>query len=118
MRETREELGIDPARVIDLGRLDEAATPSGYRIVPCVGAVPYPLETEPDGVEVVEAFSAPLLAFSDPRMIEDRLVKIEDRERLIRIYHVGGRQIWGLTASIVRNLLERLGLSMPDMVEG
>ncbi len=41
-------------------------------------------------------------------MVEERTVEIDGRERQIRIYHVGGRQIWGLTARILQNLLERL----------
>ncbi|MDX1502764.1 MAG: CoA pyrophosphatase [Thermoanaerobaculia bacterium] len=117
LRESEEELAIDPAQVIRLGELDEAQTPTGYRIVPCVGAVPYPLPTEPDEREIAEVFSVPILAFSDPRMVEDRAVEIEGQRHLLRIYHVGGRQIWGLTAAILRNLLERLGLTMPDGME-
>jgi hypothetical protein len=30
--------------------------------------------------------------------------------RNLRIYHVANRQIWGLTARILQNLLERLGV--------
>ena len=40
LRESQEELGIDPSRVVRIGQLDEASTPSGFNIVPCVGAVP------------------------------------------------------------------------------
>ena len=28
---------------------------------------------------------------------------------MLRIYHIGGRQIWGATARILQNLLQRLG---------
>ena len=45
LRETEEELGIDSGKVLRLGELDETATPSGFQIIPCVGAVPHPLET-------------------------------------------------------------------------
>ena len=43
-------------------------------------------------------------------MVEERAVKINGVERLLRIYHIGNRQIWGLTARILQNLLVRLGL--------
>ena len=35
---------------------------------------------------------------------------IEGRARQIRIYHIGNRQIWGLTARILQNLLVRIGM--------
>lgn len=116
LRETHEELGIDPGKVVRVGELDEASTPSGFSIVPCVGAVPYPLETQVNQDEIAEVFAVPLMAFADYRMVEDRRVKIDDVERWIRVYHVGKRQVWGLTARIVQNLMDRLGFELPDEV--
>jgi 8-oxo-dGTP pyrophosphatase MutT (NUDIX family) len=113
VRETQEEIGIPSDKVLPLGQLDEAETPSGYRIVPWVAAVPYPLATEINEGEIAEVFSAPVLAFSNPRMVEDRAVEIDGVERMLRIYHVGSRQVWGLTARILQNLLWRLGVEMP-----
>jgi 8-oxo-dGTP pyrophosphatase MutT (NUDIX family) len=110
LREAREEVGLDPAKVLRLGQLDETETPTGFRITPCVGAVPYPVETEPDPGEIEEIFAVPITAFADPRAVEDRLVTIDGEERWLRFYHLGSRQVWGLTARIVQNLLERLGL--------
>jgi 8-oxo-dGTP pyrophosphatase MutT (NUDIX family) len=116
LRETEEELGIAPDKVLRLGQLDEAWTPSGYHIVPCVGAVPYPLELTPNEGEIAEAFNVPLIEFANPRMIEDRQVVINGRERSLRIYHIGGRQVWGLTARILHNLMARLGFDVPAEV--
>jgi 8-oxo-dGTP pyrophosphatase MutT (NUDIX family) len=117
LRESEEELGIDTQKVLHLGELDEAETPSGFSIVPCVGAVPFPLETEINHEEIAEVFSVPLLAFADYRIVEDRLVKIDGAERMIRVYHVGKRQVWGLTARIVQNLMTRLGFDIPEEPE-
>ncbi len=113
-RETEEELGIERSKPLPLGELDEESTPSGFRIVPCVAAVPYPLETTVNESEIAEVFSAPVLAFANPRLVEDRTVEINGVPRLLRIYHVGSRQVWGLTARILQNLLERLGVGMPE----
>ena len=117
LRETEEELGIDIAKILRLGELDEAETPSGFHIVPCVGAVPNPLETEVNQEEIAEVFSVPLLAFADYRTVEDQLVKIDGVERMIRVYHVGKRQVWGLTAKIIQNLMTRLGFEIPEEME-
>ncbi len=110
LRETEEELGLDPKRILPLGLLDEQETPAGFRVIPCVGAIPFPFETRPNAAEIAEVFSLPLTAFSNPRMVEERKVKINGVERLVLVYHIGNRQIWGLTARILQNLLVRLGL--------
>lgn len=114
LREAQEEVGLDPRRVIPIGELDETDTPSGFHIVPCVGAVPFPLQTKINEDEIAEVFSVPLLAFADYRVVEERLVRIDGVERLIRVYHVGSRQVWGLTARIVQNLMTRLGFEFQD----
>ena len=110
LRETEEEVGFEPARILKLGTLDELATFTGYRIVPCVGAVPTPVEPKANDAEIAEVFKVPLLAFANVRGIEERAFKINDVERTVRIYHVAGRQVWGLTARIIHNLMMRLGL--------
>ncbi|MEM1204841.1 MAG: CoA pyrophosphatase [Acidobacteriota bacterium] len=114
-REAEEEISLDPAKVLPLGELDEAETPSGFHIVPCVGAVPYPVETEPDEGEIEEIFAVPLQELANPRTVEDRNVLIDGQERTLRVYHVGRRQIWGLTSRILQNLLVRLGVESPLM---
>ena len=116
LRETHEELGIDVTKVVRLGELDETSSPSGFSIVPCVGAVPYPLATDVNQHEIAEVFPVQLLAFADYSMVEDRLVKIDEVERWIRVYHVGKRQVWGLTARIIQNLMDRLDLQLPEEV--
>ena len=110
LREAHEEIGLDPKTVLRLGELDEGETPAGFRVVPCVGAVPHTFQPQPNAGEIAEVFSLPLTAFANPRLVEERPVKINNVERMLRIYYVGGRQIWGLTARILQNLLVRLGL--------
>jgi 8-oxo-dGTP pyrophosphatase MutT (NUDIX family) len=110
LREAHEEVGFDPGKVLRLGELDEGETPAGFRIIPCVGAIPYPYEARPNESEIAEVFSIPLTAFANPRLVEERTVETDGRSRQIRIYHVGSRQIWGLTARILQNLLVRVGL--------
>lgn len=110
LRESHEEIGIERSTVLDLGRLDELQTSTGFHIMPCVAALPRPASFILRRAEVAEVFSVPLSALANPQMVEDRLVKIEGHERRLRIFHVGGRIVWGLTARIVMNLLDRVGL--------
>lgn len=110
LREAEEEIGLHPRLVLRLGQLDEAETPSGFRIVPCVGAVPNDFEPRLQTDEIAEAFRLPLTAFANPQLVEDREVVLEGESRVLRVYHVGRRQIWGLTARVLGNLLDRLSL--------
>lgn len=110
LREAHEEIGVPPRLVLKLGLLDEAETPAGFRVTPCVGVVPYPLETVINADEIDEVFAVPLSALANPELVEDRSVLIDEEEKLLRIYHVGRRQIWGLTARMIQNLLTRLGM--------
>ena len=110
LRHSEEETGIEAKRVMRIGQLDEIETPSGFRIVPVVGAVPNSFETAPKRGVVDEIFAVPLSAFADPRLVEDRWLEKDGRQRLQRLYHIGGRTVGGLTAGIVQNLLVRLGL--------
>lgn len=114
LREAQEEIGLDSRRVLPLGQLDEGESPYGFRIIPCVGAVPFPFQSKINEAEISEMFSLPLSAFANPKLVEERAVEIDGVARQLRIYHVGRRQIWGLTARILQNLLIRLGLESGD----
>lgn len=113
LREVQEEIGLDPKSILRLGELDEGETTTGFRVIPCVGAVRFPYTVSPNVEEISEIFSLPLSAFTNPKMVEERPVSLNGVERMLRVYHVGNRQIWGLTARILQNLLIRLGLE-PD----
>lgn len=110
LREAREEVGLVPQGVLQLGQLDEIESTTGFRVTPCVGGLPAGFELRINPDEIADTFRVPLSALANPRMIEDRTVRLDGKQRVIRVYHVGTRQIWGVTARILRNLLERLGL--------
>src|SRR5215207_5652080 len=114
VRETQEEIGLDPKIVLKLGLLDEVESPAGFRVIPCVGAIPYPYKAIPNEAEIAEVFSLPLTAFANLKLVEERDVVINGQKRDILIYHVGNRQIWGLTARILQNLLVRVGLESEE----
>ncbi len=118
LREAHEEIGLEAKSVLRLGDLDELRSVSGYRVVPTVGVVPFPLKVEADQGEVEEVFSVPLSACANPQWVEERSVMVNEGERWVRIYHVGRHQIWGMTARVIENLLDRLGLSAaPELIE-
>jgi 8-oxo-dGTP pyrophosphatase MutT (NUDIX family) len=106
LREMREELGVPPARVEVLGRLDELPTVTEFRVHPFVGGIPADTRYTPNPDEVEEVFEAPLAHFLGREHLrtEKRTVRAEERD--IYFYDYGRHVIWGATARIVRNLLD------------
>jgi 8-oxo-dGTP pyrophosphatase MutT (NUDIX family) len=110
LREAQEEIGLDPAAV----ELGEALPPTNtfvtsYRIHPFVGHIPHPsrlsLEPNPAEVETVLTFSLSVLRESyEIRRLVRREVPIHTPT-----YEVEGHLIWGATARILSDLLDRLG---------
>jgi 8-oxo-dGTP pyrophosphatase MutT (NUDIX family) len=114
LRESQEEIGLDPKAVLKLGVLDEVESPAGFRVIPCVGAIPQTAQFTANAGEIAEVFRLPLTAFANPRLVEEREVVLNGVPRSLRIYHVGRRLIWGLTARVLQNLLVRLGLESEE----
>jgi 8-oxo-dGTP pyrophosphatase MutT (NUDIX family) len=107
LRESYEEVGIQPEHVIILGRLDDLSTFStNFTISPFVGLIPHPYPFRPNPVEVATVFDVPVSALADPAVgrsylrTRDDGATIEDYE-----FHVNGEVIWGATARIIRHFL-------------
>jgi len=104
LREAREEIGLDPARVELLGRMPEYFTRTGFRITPVVAIVTPPLELLPDENEVEEIFEVPLAFLLDPanRQRQSRVWQGETRWFFAMPYE--RYYIWGATAGMLVNL--------------
>lgn len=112
VRETTEELGIEPAAVEVLGSLDDVPTPSRFVITPVVARLRGPLELRPSPHEVAQVFQAGIAALGAPGCYTQN----GTREFLgvrypMHEYRVGERRIWGATARMVYQLLELLAQS-------
>lgn len=108
LRETQEELGIDPELVQPLGLLDVYATISSFAVTPVVGLVSPRMRTLPDAREVDEVFEVPLRWLLDRRNLQREERHFRGRLRGYYVYQYDGRTIWGATAGMLVNLLERL----------
>jgi 8-oxo-dGTP pyrophosphatase MutT (NUDIX family) len=106
LRETEEELAIDPADVIALGPLSPIVTVTDFYVEPYVAAVPQPYVWQPAEAEIAEVIEAPLGKLMDPAILEKRT--IPGREGTILFYHLGENVIWGATARILSELLTSL----------
>jgi len=107
LRESYEEVGIQPEHVSILGRLDDLATFSTiFTISPFVGLIPYPYPFRPNPLEVAIVFDASLSILADPT-VQRRYVRARDDGATIEDYefHVNGHVIWGATARIIHHFL-------------
>jgi 8-oxo-dGTP pyrophosphatase MutT (NUDIX family) len=107
LREAEEEIGLSPSDVELVGALPPTGTfVTSYRIHPFVGLLPPGRRFTPQETEVEAILELPLA----------ELIRGFERKRLIRkgvpikmpTYTVDGHLIWGATARIVEDLLERL----------
>jgi 8-oxo-dGTP pyrophosphatase MutT (NUDIX family) len=107
LREADEEIGLPPDAVELVGALPPTGTfVTSYKIHPFVGVIqpghawtPQPTEVE----EVLEVSLPDLMRGFEMKRLVRRGVPIRTPA-----YTVGGNFIWGATARIVQNLLERL----------
>ena len=108
LREAEEEIGLDRNCVTPLGYLDAYLSHSGYRILPLVAMVTPPFALVRNPAEVDEAFEVPLEFLMEPA---NHRQETRTREGVSRIFYsmpFEDRNIWGVTAGILRNLYERL----------
>jgi len=101
LRETHEEIGLEPARVEVAGYLGAQPTITGYAVTPVVGLVRSGFELVPDPVEVDAVFEVPLPFLLDPA---NQRVGHRDLHGVavpIIEFFYGGERIWGATANIV-----------------
>lgn len=108
LRETREELGVPEESVMVLGYLDDLLTVTGFVVSPVVGAIPYPLRLQPDPREVAAVVPLPFAVAANPLLVEEQEFTWRGQRHRSPVVHYGSRRIWGTTARILLDLVQRL----------
>jgi 8-oxo-dGTP pyrophosphatase MutT (NUDIX family) len=109
VREAQEEIGLDPAAVRLLGLGDALHTRTGFWVTPVVAMVDADASLTANRDEVAEIFETPFAYLMDPGSYQQRLMDLPNGERReVYVIEHGGRSIWGVTASILHGLHERL----------
>ncbi len=111
-REAQEEIGLAPADVKVLGRLNDILTITNYQVTPVVGVIPHPYKYQPAPDEVERVFTIPLgwLADDNNRTLKKRTLPTPyDREIEVIYFHTyHGELLWGASARITVNLLSAI----------
>jgi len=108
LREAREEVGLEAAQATVLGYLDPLLTITGFRVLPLLALIEPTFVPRPDPGEVAEVFEVPLDLLLDPQRLERIELQFGGRPRSVLQYRYEQQRIWGVTASILFNLRERL----------
>jgi 8-oxo-dGTP pyrophosphatase MutT (NUDIX family) len=113
LRETAEEIGLDPERASVLGALQPTTTfVTGYAIHPFVAAIPAGVAWTLSPREVEAVLELPLQA------LREGYARVELERRGIRFgtdtYTVGEDMVWGATARMLGDLLERWEAARAD----
>ena len=104
LRETREEIGLDPRHIEVLGFLPNHLIVTGYRVTPVVGLIAPGVPLTLDPLEVAAVFELPLVYLLDPAHHRAARRSIGGTE--IEVYDIpfGMRNVWGATAGMLMTL--------------
>jgi 8-oxo-dGTP pyrophosphatase MutT (NUDIX family) len=108
LREAREEIGLDPARVQVFGYLPDHAVISGFRVTPVLGLVTPPFSLQLNPHEVAGVFEVPLDHVLDSANHKARLRKVGDEEILLYDIPWEGQHVWGATAGMLLTFVRML----------
>lgn len=106
LRETHEEIGLNPEQVEVAGFLRGYLTITGFAVTPVVGLVRPGFDLRVDPLEVAEVFEVPLAFLADPRNREVQTRELGGEQVGFYLYRYQGQTIWGATAAMLVNFLD------------
>ncbi len=106
LRESSEEVGLEPAHVEIVGALPERRTLSSeYVVSPFVAQIPEPYRFTPEPAEVSRVVDAPLSEFRDAARRREHEWTYRGRVFVVPAVDIDGEMVWGLSLSIIDDLL-------------
>ena len=107
LRETHEEIGVEPEDVEVLGQIDQIRTISNFIVTPYVGWLSrYPYEWRFSEHEVAYLLEVPIEHLRDPlNFVPDRRM-VNGREMVLPSYRFEEDLIWGATGRMMANFLD------------
>ncbi|MEB8434506.1 CoA pyrophosphatase [Cocleimonas sp. KMM 6892] len=111
LRETHEEIGIDPNDVNVLGKLNPHYTVSRFEVTPVIATVAWPYDLTLQKSEVSHAFTLPLDWLADENNHEIRYREVPNVKEPIPVLYFKeyeGELLWGATARMTDSLIKTL----------
>jgi 8-oxo-dGTP pyrophosphatase MutT (NUDIX family) len=109
LRESAEEIGLQPEHVRVLGQLDDLLTSnSNYLVRPFVGVIPYPYPFVIDARETASIVEVPLAFLRQRNPPSEEFRDYEGRQVQSFFFDYEEHLIWGATAKIVKQFVDLL----------
>ena len=104
IRETNEEIGIQPSQIKPLVKLNTIPTISGYKVTPIVALIDESYTTAIDYGEVSSTFEAPLSHLLNPTNTTKHKVFNKKHTYELIFIPFNKKLIWGITAEIIHSM--------------
>ena len=123
LRESEEEIGLPQKCVKILGSLDTMVSRFNISVTPFVGIIPPDVELNSSSEEIRACFGVPLSFLLEDKRYRNDEVKRNGQTFYMPAYKYSSYVIWGLTAMITVNFLNRaldarIDMSLPNKIEG
>jgi len=106
LRETWEEVGIAPQDVDLLGGLDDVFSIHNYLVTPYVGFFSGDYAYRINGAEIDRIIEVPLAHLLRPEIFRVEDWSWQGRQQPVYFYSYLGDEIWGMTATILKQFLD------------
>ena len=123
LRESEEEIGLPQNCVKILGSLDTMVSRFNVSVTPFVGVIPRDVELNTSSEEIEACFKVPLSFLLKDKRFRNDEVNRNGETFYMPAYKYSSYVIWGLTAMITVNFLNRaldakIDMSLPSKIEG
>ncbi len=108
LRETFEEVGIEPDEIEVLGEYDEYISITGFHVYVYAGALNRAVEYKISADEIEEILEVPFSLFYNEGFDRCERVAYAGREFDVYYYNFGNSTIWGLTARILTDFSRKV----------
>ena len=116
LRESEEEIGLSPNDVEIIGMLNPMQSRFGVMVTPFVGCIPANSQFSPNLDELDSIFSAPLRFFLENSPHSRMQMEILGQKVRIPSYQYGEYTVWGMTAFMMVDLLNRVYDAKIDLI--
>jgi len=107
LRETEEEVGIDPSKIEVLGTLTPLFIPvSNMLVLPVIGLLDYEPEIHPNLQEVDYTITVPICHLKNPTNQLIKTLEIRNYSITAPYFCCNNEEIWGATAMIISEFIE------------
>jgi len=111
LRETQEEIGVNPADVKVLGQLGFHYSVSRFEITPVVAILPWPYDLSLEPAEVSHTFTLPLAWLADENNYKIKNRQPPESNKQVPVVYFNeyeGELLWGATARMMLSLIKTL----------